>query len=288
MSPSAMARLLVTHWHVSASLTGEVALVAGVYLWAVARRVRRWPLGRTLAYLAGLGVILVALQSGIDAYDDRLLSVHMVQHMLLLLLAPLLLLLGRPQVLALRALPAGSRPALVRALDRLRPLTHPLGALLIFMVVLVGTHLPAFYDATLRHPALHDAEHALYVASGLLLLAPLLDGDPVPAHQLGGLGRLVYMLAAMPAMAVVGAYLNRHTPLVYGPYAGPSRALGIDPLVDQDQAGAIMWVAGDLFITAVGLCSALGAMVRAERRQQARETYAARAAWPGADAGAGV
>ncbi len=287
MSPSEVARLFVTHWHVAVSLDVEVALVATVYLWAL-RRTRRWPAGRTLAFLAGLAVILVALQSGVDAYDDRLLSVHMVQHMLLLLLAPLLLLAGRPQVLVLRATPAGGRAHLLQVMRLLRPLTHPLGALIVFTIVLVGTHLPAFYDATLRHPGLHDGEHALYVVAGLLLLSPLLDGDPVPAHRLGGLGRLIYMLAAMPAMAAVGAYLNRHTPLVYAPYGAPTRALGINPLVDQDQAGAIMWVAGDLFMAAVGLSSALAAMVGAERRQQAREAYAARSGWPDADAGAAL
>jgi cytochrome c oxidase assembly factor CtaG len=100
---------------------------------------------------------------------------------------------------------------------------------------------------------------------------PLLDGDPVPAHRLGGLGRIVYMLAAMPAMALVGAYLNRHPSLVYPAYGPPARALGISAVVDQQQAGAIMWVAGSAIMTAVGLWSALSALVAEERRQQARE-----------------
>jgi putative copper resistance protein D len=138
----------------------------------------------------------------------------------------------------------------------------------------VLTHVPAFYDATLRHPALHDAEHTLYLVAGLLLWWPLLDADPVPAHRLGGLGRLVYLLATMPPMAIVGAYLNRHLTLVYPAYAPPAHSMGISAVVDQQQAGAIMWVAGSVIVIAVGLWMAIAALVAEERRQQAREARA--------------
>jgi putative copper resistance protein D len=140
--------------------------------------------------------------------------------------------------------------------------------------VLVVTHLPAFYDASLRHPTVHEAEHALYLIAGLLLWWPLLDADPVPAHRLNGFGRLVYLLATMPPMAIVGAYLNRHPTLVYPPYGPPARAMGISAVVDQQQAGAIMWVAGSAIMIAVGLWVTIAALVAEERRQQAREAHA--------------
>jgi cytochrome c oxidase assembly factor CtaG len=221
--------------------------------------------------MAGVACVLVASESGIGSFDGRMLSAHMVQHMALLLVAPLLLLGGRPVILALRALPRGHRLGLVRAVSRVRRVTSPLVCLAAFSLVVVATHLPAFYDATLRHPALHDAEHLLYVAAGLLLWWPLLDGDPVPAHRLGGLGRLVYMLAAMPAMALVGAYLNRHASLVYPAYGAPARTLGVSGVADQQQAGAIMWVAGSMVMAAVGLWASVAALIAEERRQQARE-----------------
>ncbi len=285
MSAPALAQLLVSHWHLSGALVTEAAIVAGIYVWAAVRRARRWPIGRTVSFLAGVGCVLVALGSGLDTDDDRLLSAHMVQHMLLLMLAPLLLLGGRPVILALRALPPPGRMRLMAVVGHLRTLTRPLIAVPLFYLVVIATHVPGFYDATLSHPVLHDAEHILYLLAGLLLFWPLLDGDPVPAHRLGGVGRLVYMLAAMPAMAIVGAYLNRHVPLVYSPYGAAGRALGVNALDDQFQAGAIMWVAGDLFMAAVGLWSALAAMMADERRQQAREHYAA----PGAgEAGPGA
>jgi putative copper resistance protein D len=266
--------LLVSHWHPSGVPDLAAAAAAALYLCGVARIRAGWPARRTTAFVAGLACILIALDSGIDAYDERLVSVHMVQHMLLLLVAPLLLLSGRPVILALRALPGRRRRALAAILYRLAVLTRPLVCLVVFSAVLVATHLPAFYEATLRHPALHDAEHALYVLAGLLLWWPLLGADPVPAHRLSGFGRLVYLLATMPAMAILGAYLNRHLTLVYPSYGPPARAMGISAIVDQQQAGAIMWVAGSAVVIAVGLWAVIAALVAEERRQQARDARA--------------
>ena len=107
-----------------------------------------------------------------------------------------------------------------------------------FTAVVVSRHIcPSFYDATLREPGLHELEHLLYLVAGLLLWSPLLDGDPAPAHRLGGLGQLVYLIAAMVPMALLGAYLNRHASLVYPAYGMPARALGISALDDQAKAG---------------------------------------------------
>src|SRR5256885_11172763 len=168
---------------------GEAAAVA-LYLWGARRGRRRWPAPRTLSFLAGVGCVLVALQSGIGRFDDALLSVHMVQHMLLLLVAPLLLLGGKPTLLALRALPAAGRRRLAMLLERLRPLTAPWCCLTAFSIVVLGTHLPWFYDATLREPILHDGEHLAYLLAGLLLWWPILDGDPAVTRRIGGLARL--------------------------------------------------------------------------------------------------
>jgi cytochrome c oxidase assembly factor CtaG len=252
------------------------AASAALYL-TCARRRGRWPARRTLAFLAGIAGVLVALQSGLDAYDDELLSVHMAQHMLLLLVAPLLLLGGRPLLLALRSLRPARRGSVAKVLDRLRPLMAPAPTLVFFGTVVVLTHLPSFYDATLRHPLLHELEHVLYLGAGLAVWSPLLDGDPAPRRRLNGLGKLVYLIVAMMPMALVGAYLNRHATLFYPPYGAPARALGISALNDQAQAGAIMWVAGGVIMTAGGLWAALATMVAEERRLVARETRLASA-----------
>jgi putative copper resistance protein D len=269
------ASLLVTHWQLDPTALVGLAAAGALYVLAAARLRGRWPWRRTASFLAGLACMLVALQSGIDAYDDRLLSVHMVQHTLILLLAPLFLLGGRPVVLGLAALPPERRARPARALARTRGLASPGWALAGFAGVVVLTHLPAFYDAALRHPSIHYAEHALYVLAGLLMWSPLVDGDPAPRHRLSGLGRLLYLIVAMLPMALVGAYLNRHATLVYPAYAAPAHALGISALDDQGQAGAIMWVVGSSIMVAVGLRAALAAMVAEERRLLAREARSA-------------
>jgi putative membrane protein len=272
VSAPSLPSLLATHWSLSTSVVAPAAGAALLY--GLAARRRCWPLRRTASFLAGIAVILVALQSGIDAYDAQLLSDHMVQHLLLLVVAPPLLLGGRPVILALRTLPPVQRRRFAKALDLARRVTGPIASLALFAAVILFTHLPSFYDATLRHPALHEMEHALYVLVGVLVWSPLLDGDPVPRHRLGGLGKLVYLIAAMMPMALIGAYLNRHASLVYPAYGPPARTLGISALVDQAQAGAIMWVAGGVVMTAVGLWAAVAAMVAEERRQVAREARA--------------
>jgi putative membrane protein len=280
MSAPSVPQLLVGHWQPDAGLTLLATVYAGLYLWA-ARRVRRsWPALRTVSFLAGIACVLIALESGIDAYDDRLLSVHMVQHLLLLTVAPLLLLCGRPALLTLQALPRGPRGRLARAMRRTHPLTAPLPCLALFTVVVLGTHVPGFYDATLRHPALHDFEHVAYLLAGAALWWPLLDGDPAPGRRLGGLGRFLYLLATMPPMVLIGAYLNRHTSLLYAPYGPPAHALGISAVIDQQQAGAIMWVVGSTVMVVGGLWAVIAALIAEERRQQARDARAA--AGPGA------
>jgi putative membrane protein len=262
--------LVTGHWQSAPALDLEALLAAGLYLWAAARLPRPWPIARSVAFLAGVASVVVALQSGLDSFDDRLLSVHMVQHLLLLELAPVLLLAGRPTLLALRTVPRPHRARAARALAVVRPLTGPLPCLAVFTLVLILSHLPGFYDATLRDGALHALEHATYIAAGLLLWWPVLDGDP-GSRRLGGLGKLVYMLAAMVPMSVIGAYLNRHSSLIYAPYAGPARALGLSALTDQYQAGAVMWVAGNCVMIVVGLWCSVAALVAEERRQRVRD-----------------
>jgi putative membrane protein len=275
VSAPALPTLLWHGWEPTWSLDAEAVLVVALYALAVGRARSAWPVRRTLSFLGGVACVLVALQSGVDAFDDRMLSVHMVQHLLLLEVAPLMLLAGRPGLLALRAAPREARPWIVRGLDALRPLTHPVWCLTLFGAVVAATHIPGFYDATLRHPALHDAEHIAYLAAGLLMWWPLVDADPLARRRLSGLGRLGYLIVAMVPMSILGAYLSRHTTLLYAGYAAPARELGISAVADQQQAGAIMWVIGSTVMVAAGLWQAMVAMVEEERRLVVRERRAA-------------
>ena len=275
MSAPSLPTLLVSHWQLAWSLDLEAGAAAGLYLLAAHQVRGRWPVRRAASFLAGIATVVVALQSGVEAFDEQLLSVHMVQHMCLLLVAPLLLLGGQPVILVLRALRGRRRRSLARVLARAGPFATAPSCLAFFCAVVVLTHVPAFYDATLRHAVLHDGEHLLYLLAGLLMWWPVVDGDPVGARRLGAVSRLAYMIVAMAPMALVGAYLNRQPTLVYAPYGSPAHALGISAVVDQAQAGAIMWVGGDTIMVAVALWAALAALLAEERRQQARDARAA-------------
>jgi putative copper resistance protein D len=263
--------LLIGDWQAAPVLDGLAVLYGLLYVLATRRIRGGWPLRRTIPFLGGVATVVVALQSGYGTWDARLLSAHMVQHMLLLLVAPALLLAGRPLQLLLRTLPAHRRPAVARRVGAVRGLGSPLACLTAFAAVTVLTHLPGFYSATLTHPVLHDAEHLLYVLAGMLMWWPILGDEPLPSARLGGLGMLVYLLATMAPMALVGAVLNRHAALVYPAYAAPAHAAGISALADQAQAGAVMWVGGNTIVIAVGLWAILAVMVGEERRLAARE-----------------
>jgi putative membrane protein len=276
MVPS-LPTLLWRDWQAAWSVDVIAALAAFAYLVAT-RRVARWPHWRTAGFLAGLAGIVVALQSGVGAFDDRLLSDHMVQHLLLLEVAPLLLLGGRPAMLMVRSASRARRPAIARRLLALAPVTRPLVCLAVFYAVVLGTHVPAFYDATLSDNTLHEFEHALYLTAGLFMWWPMVDGDPVAAHRLNGLARLAYVIAAMLPMTFIGAYLYRDVTLLYPAYAAPARALGVSAIGDEQLAGSIMWVVGSFLMAMAGLWQVMVALIAEERRMQVRERAAASAA----------
>ena len=281
MSPPPIPQLLISHWELAIPLDIGAAAVAGLYIWGTTRVRSRWPIRRTCSFLAGIGCVLLALQSGIGAYDDRLLTVHMIQHLMLLLPAPMLLLLGRPVVLALKVLRGPARARVARALVKAKSLAHPLLCLAAFYVVVVGTHLPAFFDAAVAHPAVHELMHALYLGAGLLFLWPIM-GESVIARRLGGVQTLVYVMAAMPSCALVGGYLNRYPSVMYSPYAATTRALGLDPVANQQYAGALMWVGAHVVLAALALAGMLAGLLAEERRQKARDAFEAGAAARGA------
>ena len=201
----------------------------------------------------------------------------MVQHMLLLLVAPLLLLGGQPVILALRALPApaaaarrpGARSGTRRSPALLRP-----GAVLAVVVL-----APTCRRSTTRRCASAAARHSSTrcTCSPGCSCGGRCSTATGPGHRLSGLGRLVYLLAAMLPMALIGAYLNRHATLVLSALRAPAHALGISALDDQRRPGrSCGWPAA--IMTAVGLWAVVAAMVAEERRLVAREARLARPA----------
>jgi putative membrane protein len=254
---------LLTQWTPGAPLATLVA-AAATYAIGV-RRARRWPASRTAAFFAGLVVLAVALLSGIDAWADRLQSVHMVQHTLLLLVAPPLLCAGAPATLALRT--SRSRRRLAAVLRRVP--AHPAVGLPVLAATMLAVHLTSLYE---ERGVLHEAEHVWLVTAGLLFWAPLVGADPGPRTGAGG--RIGVTLAAMAPMGALSAVLLTAPPRS-AQYAATAAAAGVDPAADQRAAAVVMWVGGGLVITIAVLALAGIALWQEEARMRRREAVGA-------------
>lgn len=234
------------------------------------RRTTRPPRWRRRCFHAGTAILLLALAGPIAAYDTVLFSVHMVQHLLVTMIAAPLLLLGAPALIALRAASPSARRRIVALLHSLpvRAVTHPVSAWSVFALTMWLTHFTAIYDAALRVEAVHILEHALLVAAGLLFWRPVVGGDPGPGRLSPAL-RIPYLIVAIPQQSFLGLALWSATDLLYGSYAVTGRAWGPDPMDDQRAGAAIMWIGGDLlFVGAVIV--ALLAWMRADENASLR------------------
>src|SRR6266536_2889211 len=202
--------------------------------------------GRMVCFGAGLLAIVVAVDGPPDVLSGVSFSAHMVQHLLLQLVAPPLLLLGGPLSLLLRADPPWlPRRALVRLL-RSRPvrvLAHPVTALSLFTVVLVGWHLTALYNLALERDWVHELEHVAFLVTALLFWWPAIGVDPAP-HRLSYPARLLYLFLDMPVMAYLGLAIANASYVLYPHYAAQQTPWGASALQDQGVAGTIMWVSG--------------------------------------------
>jgi putative membrane protein len=243
--------ILFSDWSLDVAFPFVVVLAAG-YVAGVRRlRVhgRSWPAARTVAFLSGLALVLVATESGIAAYDEVLFSLHIVQHILLGMVAPLLLVLGAPITLALQA---GSRPAQSRILRILhsapvKVLTHPLTAWLLFSTSIVTLYFTPLYELSLRNGWFHVATHAYFVLAGCLFLAHVVGLDPIP-HALGYGARLLYVVVLLPFHTFVGvALLTMSTVIAAGWYDHVERRWGASLLADQRTGAGLLWTAGELF-----------------------------------------
>jgi putative membrane protein len=224
------------------------------------RRTAHEPL-RTAAFVAGLMTIVLALDSPLDGYADKLFWAHMFQHVLLLTVAPPLILLGRPWPRMWRALPLQSRTrigrtlALARWTAPLRALARPWPAFLLFNGTFVAWHIPGAYEATLTSNAVHQIEHAMFFFTGLLFWARVIDPGPL-RPRLAWPARIAFVVGAMVVGWVLAITLVLVPHPIYAHYAALAhRPGGISALTDQQLAGGVMWVPGSL---AYGITMMLG------------------------------
>jgi len=239
--------------------------------------------GRMVCFGAGLLAIVVATDGPPDVLSDVSFSAHMVQHLLLQLVAPPLLLLGGPLSLLLRADPPWlPRRALVRLL-RSRPvrvLAHPVTALGLFTVVLIGTHLTPLYNLALERDWVHELDHVAFLVTALLFWWPAIGIDPAP-HRLSYPARLLYLFVDMPVMAYLGLAIASSSRVLYPFYAAHPPPWGASALQDQGVAGTIMWISGTFTMIpamAVVLLRWLDEDARKQARRDARQAREARPA----------
>ena len=242
-----------TAWSLDPSLV-YVALAASLYVLGSRGRGRPKPL-QAAAFFASLLTIVIALDSPIDVYADQLFWVHMLQHVLLLTVAPPLFLLGRPWPRMWRALPLGPRTAVARTLARsrwtspVRALARPLPAWILFNATIIGWHIPGAYDATLTSGVIHVCEHVMFFFTGLLFWARVIDPGPLRPRLVWPM-RIAYAAGAMVVGWVIAITLVVVPHAVYGFYAGlPTRPGGISALTDEQIAAGMMWVPGSLAYT---------------------------------------
>ena len=272
---------LLTDWRVNL-VYGTVAIALAVlYLLGVRRLLARgddWPIGRTIAWILGCWTLLFATSSGFGRYAPAMFSIHMETHMMLSMLAPVLLVLGGPITLALRALPVAGRDgppgprewllAMVRS-PVAKALTHPVVALALFVGSFYVLYFSGLFEAALEKHWAHLLMNAHFLLVGLIFYWPVIGIDPTP-RRLPHLARLGMVFASLPFHAFFGVILmGMQTVIGEQFYLRLGLPWAADLLADQRLGGGIAWAAGEVPLLIV-LVALLIQWARADDREARR------------------
>jgi putative membrane protein len=274
-----------TSWNPDPWILAIILILSGTYVTGVRRLWRRAGRGRGLrrwrvaAYLSGMWILVLALISPMDAMGETLFSVHMVQHMLLMVVAAPLLILGQPIIAFLWALTPARRRKLSSWSLRATPLrrgwgfvSHPITVLLLHVGALWVWHIPTLYQAALQNRWLHSLEHASYLLSAMLFWWVLTRGARLGRWPGYGAGMLYVFGAALQSGALGALLLFARAPW-YPAHAAGADLWGLDLLVDQQLAGALMWVPAGLVYTAAILLLFVAWLRKADRTVAHRERH---------------
>jgi putative membrane protein len=245
-------------WQFEPEVVIGLVLSAGLYAHGWRRLRRRGRGGRILrpwrawCFGAGLTAVALALLSPIGTFGSLLMSMHMIQHLLLVMVAAPLILLGAPLLPLLWGFRRDTRRRLGRLLHRGHPahrffafLTRPAIALPVFVVVILVWHYPPLYDAAQGRTLTHDFEHFSFLAAALLFYWPLIHPTGTPRRMSYGAG-ILYLFPAKITGFVIGAALSMAQTPWYQTYIAAPRIWGMSALDDQQLAGLIMWIFGGL------------------------------------------
>jgi cytochrome c oxidase assembly factor CtaG len=261
-------------WTLSPAVLLATAVAAFAYVrrWLQVRRssarpAAEAPVWRLCVFLVALLAVLGALVSPLDSLADDLFTMHMVQHVLLLDLVPILAILGLTKVLL--------RPA-TRTLSgverRAGPLGHPLVAVFLYVSVIWAWHIPAAYDLAVRHEGVHIAEHLSFVFVGFLYWWHLLS--PIrPRVPLQGMAPVGYMAGTKLFVGALGMGLAFAPTALYPYYVHHARVWGLSALEDQSLAGIVMAVEQSVIMGIALVALFIRALAESERAQQRRERF---------------
>jgi putative membrane protein len=226
------------------------------------------PTWRAVCFAGALLAVFAALISPIDSLGESVLTMHMAQHLLLLDVAPILGILGLTRVIL--------RPATRRLMDVERavgPLGHPVFAACFYVATMAVWHVPACYDAALRHPAVHVLEHITFATAGGLywwhLLSPIRN-----RHRLSGMGPVIYMVATKLAVGLVGIVITFAPGALYAFYKARGPVWGMSPHTDQELAGALMAVEQSLVMGTALAWLFIRMLGESQRSDERSERYA--------------
>jgi putative membrane protein len=263
-------------WTLNIPVLAAVTLAGGAYAWRL-RDLRRTPAPRTgdrpardalhaLAFAGGLAIVVVALVSPIDRLgEERLFTMHMVQHLLLADLAPILLLAGlsraflRPAVRRLRPIE-----------EALGPLAHPVAALVLYVGLMVLWHTPAMYELALDHSWAHALEHASFFGAGVAFWWFLIEPVP-PRRRVTGPWALAYLATAKVLMGLLGVILAFAPDALYQTYEDAPRTWGLTAVEDQNIGGLVMMVEQSLVLVVAFVVFFTRMLERSEAEQRRRE-----------------
>lgn len=272
---------LLTAWRFDLVYGTAAIVLAGLYLAGVRRLRRRgdaWPVGRTWAWVLGCAMLLVATSSGIGRYSPSMFSMHMVSHMFLSMGVPVLLVLGGPVTLALRALPTAGRNAppgprewlLAFVHSRMtRVLTNPVVATALFVGSFYILYYSGMFDSALDYHWAHLAMKAHFLVTGYVFYWPVIGIDPSP-RQLPHLAKLGMVFVSMPFHAFFGVTLMNMQTVIGEPfYRGLDLPWIDDLLLDQQTGGGIAWATGEIPVVIV-MVALLVQWARADDREARR------------------
>ena len=234
-------------WTFDPSVIGGSLVAVGLYFYLQQRWQQPISWRRAAAFLAGIAAIIAALVSPLDSAADRLLSMHMLQHVCLTTIGPPLLLLGLPPALLDRALPQGLPRQLLRL--TVNPVLTATG----FIVNMWLWHVPPIYELALNHQLVHIVMHGSFMSTALLFWWPVIQPLPELAPMREG-ARLLYLFATGFPMELLALLLIASNSVVYSFYASGPYLWGISPLSDQQVGGLIMGGLGEAAsLVAIGL-----------------------------------